>query len=99
MLNHKLIEEEKIVRKLLDRNPFIRKMWRERQRVFELASKKETVIEKKYGRLAKKAGLKSLKFAYNDGYCFGIDVNDVDLHGSNPKEHRLLIHDTALNAK
>lgn len=99
MLNPKLSKEEKTVKKLLDRYPFIRKMWIERQKIFELASKKEAIIEKKYEKLAKKAGLKSLKFAYNDGYCFGIDLNDVDLYGNNLKELRLLIHDTTLNGK
>lgn len=99
MLNHKLSKEEKMGKELLDRFPFIGKMWKGREKVFEVASKKEAAIEKRYDRIAKKAGLKSLKFAYNDEYCFGIDVNDVDLHGSNLKKHRLLIHDTTLNNK
>jgi hypothetical protein len=70
-------------------------MWQEREKVFGEAHRKEELIEKKYNKIAKKAGLKSVKFAYNE-YCFGIDVNDVDAHGANLRENRLLIHDSTL---
>jgi len=71
-----LDEEEKFAKKLLKKHPFIKSMWKEREEAFKIAHKKEAMIEKKYNKMAKKAGLRSLKFAYNE-YCFGIDVNDV----------------------
>ena len=88
-------KEEKYAKKLLKKYPFLKKMWQEREKVFDKTHRKELLIEKKYNKIAKKAGLKSVKFAYNE-YCFGIDVNDVDAHGTNLKENRLLIHDMTL---
>ena len=95
MSNNELNKEEKIGKKLLKKYPFIKNMWEEREKVFEIARKKEALIEKKYNKIVKEAGLKSIKFAYNE-YCFGIDVNDVDLYGTSLKENRFLIHDTIL---
>ncbi len=91
-------KEEKYAKKLLKKYPFIKKMWQEREKVFGEAHRKEVLIEKKYNKIAKKAGLRSIKFAYNE-YCFGIDINDVDAHGTNLKENRLLIHDMTLEGK
>ena|SRR3989338_7674349 len=88
-------KEEKYARKLLKEYPFLKKMWQEREKAFDEAHRKEALIEKKYSRIAKKSGLKSVKFAYNE-CCFGIDVNDVDMHGTNIKENRVLIHDLTL---
>ena len=93
-----LDKEEKFAKKLLKKYPFIKSMWKEREEVFNVAHKKEAMIEKKYNKIAKKAGLKSLKFAYNE-YCFGIDVNEVDLHGANLKKNRFLIHDMTLEGR
>lgn len=84
-------KEEKAERSLLKRYPFLKEMWKEREKIFSTAYKKEATIEKKYNKIAKESGLKSVKFAYNE-YCFGIDVNDVDIHGRNVKEDRMLIH-------
>jgi hypothetical protein len=95
MLGTLFDKEEKYAKKLLKKYPFIKKMWQEREKVFNEAHSKEVLIEKKYNKIAKKAGLISVKFAYNE-YCFGIDVNDVDAHGTNLKENRLLIHDMTL---
>lgn len=93
-MKHKDIfdKEEKTARSLLKKYPFLKKMWEEREKVFTEAHKKEALIERKYNNRAQKAGLNSVKFAYNE-YCFGIDVNDVDLHGTDLKKNRLLIHD------
>jgi hypothetical protein len=91
-------KEEKYAKKLLKKYPFLKKMWQEREKVFDEAHKKEVLIEKKYNKIAQKVGLRSVKFAYNE-YCFGIDVNDVDAHGTNLKENRLLIHDMTLEEK
>ena len=90
-----LDKEEKAAKKLLKKYPFIKDMWEEREKAFGIAHKKEVAIKKKYDKIAKKAGLKSLKFAYNE-YCLGIDVNDVDIHSTNLREDRLLIHDMML---
>jgi len=98
MSNSVLDKEEKAAKRLLKRYPFIKDMWKEREEAFEIAHKKEALIEKKYNEIAKKAGLKSLKFAYNE-YCFGIDVNDVDIHSTNLRENRLLIHDMTLEGR
>lgn len=95
MSSSMLDKEEKAARKFLKKYPFIKDMWKEREIVFDIARKKESAIERKYNKIAKKAGLKSLKFAYNE-YCFGIDINDVDMHGSDLKKNRLLIHDMTL---
>ena len=84
-------KEEKYAKKLLKKCQFLKKMWQEREKVFGEAHRKEVLIEKKYNKIGKKAGLKSVKFAYNE-YCFGIDVNDVDAYGTSLKENRLLIH-------
>ncbi len=91
-------KEERYAKKLLKKCPFLKKMWREREKVFGETHWKEVLIEKKYNKIAKKAGLKSVKFAYNE-YCFGIDINDVEAHGTNLKENRLLIHDMTLEGK
>ena len=91
-------KEEKYAKKLLKKYPFLKKMWQEREKVFGEAHRKEALIEKKYNKIAQKAGLKNVKFAYNE-YCFGIDVNDVDAHGTNLKENRWLIHDMTLEEK
>jgi hypothetical protein len=88
-------KEEKYAKKLLKKYPFLKKMWQEREKVFDEAHGKEVLIEKKYNKIAQKAGLKSVKFAYSE-YCFGIDINDVDAHGTNLKENRLLVHDSTL---
>lgn len=98
MSNNILDKEEKAAKKLLKKYPFIRDMWKEREKAFGIAHKKEAAIEKKYSKIAKKAGLKSIKFAYNE-YCFGIDINDVDMHSTNLKENRLLIHDMTLEGR
>lgn len=87
---------ERIARNFLKKHSFIKKMWREREKIFGVAYKKEALIEKKYNKIAKKAGLKSIKFAYNE-YCFGIDINDVNLHGTNLEGNRFLIHDSILS--
>lgn len=52
-------------------------------------------IEKKYNKIAKKAGLKSVEFAYSD-YCFGIDVNDIRSGGECLKKDRILLHESDL---
>ncbi len=88
-------KEEKAEKSLLKKYPFLKEMWKEREKIFDSAYKKEALIEEKYNKIAKKAGLKSVKFAYNE-CCFGIDVNDVDMHGTNIKEKRMLIHDLTL---
>lgn len=88
-------KEEKHAEKLLKEYPFLKKMWQEREKAFDEAHRKEALIEKKYSRIAQKAGLKNVKFAYNE-CCFGIDVNDVDIHGISIKENRMLIHDLTL---
>ena len=88
-------KEEKYAKKLLKKYLFLKKMWQEREKVFDEAHTKEVLIEKKYNKIAQKVGLKSVKFAYNE-YCFGIDVNDVDAHGTDLKENRLLIYDMTL---
>lgn len=95
MLDKMLDKEEKCAKKLLKEYPFLKKMWQEREKVFDEAHRKENLIEKKYNKIAKKAGLRNIKFAYNE-YCFGIDVNDVDAHGTSLRENRLLIHDSTL---
>ncbi|MBL7132278.1 MAG: hypothetical protein ISS45_12920 [Candidatus Omnitrophica bacterium] len=95
MSNNVVDKEEKFAKSFLRKCPFIKNMWREREKAYKIAYKKETIIEKKYNKIAKKAGLKSVKFAYNE-YCFGIDINDVDAHGTNLKQNRLLIHDMTL---
>ncbi|NQT22453.1 MAG: hypothetical protein HQ579_03325 [Candidatus Omnitrophica bacterium] len=98
MSDHILDKEEKAAKKLLKKYPFIKDMWKEREKAFGIAHRKEAAIEKKYNKIAKKAGLKNLKFAYNE-YSFGIDVNDVDIHSTNLKENRLLIHDMTLEGR
>ena len=85
-------KEEKAARNVLKKYPFLKKMWKEREKVFTEAHKKEALIERKYNNRAKKAGLNSVKFAYNE-CCFGIDVNGVDLYGTDLRKNRLLIHD------
>src|SRR3990167_3396352 len=82
-------KEEKAEKILLKKYPFLKEMWQEREKAFDEAHRKEALIEKKYSRIAKKSGLKSVKFAYNE-CCFGIDVNDVDMHGRNIKEKQML---------
>ncbi len=91
-----LDKENRIARNFIKKHNFINKMWREREKIFDVAYRKETLIEKKYNKIAKKAGLKSVKFAYNE-YCFGIDINDVNLHGTDLKENMFLIHDSILS--
>lgn len=93
--NNILDKEEKSAKVLLKKFPFLREMWKEREKIFDTAHRKEAVIEAKYNKIAQKTGLKSVKFAYNE-YCFGIDVNDVDLYGTSLRENRLLIHDSTL---
>jgi len=70
------VKEEKAGKSLLKKYPFLKEMWNEREKIFDTTYKKEALIEKKYNKIAKKAGLKSVKFAYNE-CCFGIDINDV----------------------
>lgn len=89
-------KEDRFARNFLKKHNFIKKMWREREKILDVAYRKEALIEKKYNKIAKKAGLKSVKFAYNE-YCFGIDINDVNLHGTNLKGNRFLIHDSILS--
>ena len=98
MSNKILDKEEKAAKKLLNKYSFIKDMWQEREKIFGIAHKKEAAIEKKYNKTAKKAGFKSIKFAYNE-YCFGIDVNDVDMHSADLRENRLLIHDMTLEGR
>ena len=87
---------DKLAKQLLNKYPFIGNMWAEREKLIKVVNKKESLIENKYNKIAKKAGLKSLKFAYSDGYCFGIDVNDVEFKGTNLNKNRLLVHDSLL---
>ncbi len=91
-------KEEKAAKNLLKKYPFLKKMWEEREKVFTEAHKKEALIKRKYNNRAKKAGLHSVKFAYNE-YCFGIDVNGVDLYGTDLKENRMLVHDMTLEGR
>jgi len=90
--------EEKLAKKLLRKYSFIKRMWEEREQVFCQAHKKENMIEAKYNAIAKKAGLKSVTFAYNE-YCFGVDVDGVDTHGTRLKDNRIIIHDSTLDEK
>jgi len=89
-------KEGKMAKDFLKKRVFLKKMWKEREKIFDAAYRKEALIEKKYNKIAQKTGLKSVKFAYNE-YCFGIDVNDVNLYGTNLKDNRLLIHDSILS--
>ena len=68
-------KEQKFARDFVKKYPFLKKMWQEREKAFDEAHRKEALIEAKYNKIAKKAGLKNVKFAYTE-YCFGIDVND-----------------------
>lgn len=88
-------KDKKLIKKLLKKYPFLKKMWQEREKAFSMAYEKESRIEKKYNKIAKKAGLKSVNFAYSD-YCFGIDVNDVRSYGQCPKKGRVLLHESEL---
>lgn len=89
-------KEEKFASDFVKKYPFLKKMWEERERIFGEAHEKESRIEAKYSEMAKRAGLKSVKFAYNE-YCFGIDVNDVNLYHTDIKKNRLVIHEFTLN--
>ena len=89
-------KEKKAAKSLIKRYPLIKSMWREREKIFDEAYKKEAQVESKYNRAAKKAGLKSVRFAYAES-CFGIDVNNVYLNRTNIREDRLLVHDFILS--
>ncbi|MBM3245723.1 MAG: hypothetical protein FJZ13_00120 [Candidatus Omnitrophica bacterium] len=88
----RLAKDKKLIKKFLQKYPFIKKMWQEREKAYDIAYKKEMQIEKKYNKIAKKAGLKSLEFAYSD-YCFGIDVNDIRSNGQCLEKARILLHE------
>jgi hypothetical protein len=87
--------EQKFAESLVRKYPLIKAMWKEREKIFDEAHRKEAQIEAKYNKLAKKAGLKSLRFAYAE-YCFGIDVNDVYSNYTNLDEERIVIQDFML---
>jgi|GEM_PF-5714310 len=88
-------KNKKLIKKVLKKYPFIKKMWQEREKAYDIAYAKEVQIEKKYNKIAKKAGFKSVKFAYSD-YCFGIDVNDIRSSGECLKRGRVLLHESDL---
>lgn len=90
-------KDKKLTKEFLRKYSFIKKMWQERERAFDMAYEKESRIEEKYNRIAKKAGLKSINFAYSD-YCFGIDVNDVGSSGECRKKSRILLHESELQS-
>ncbi len=89
-------KEKRFARDFVKKYPFLKKMWQEREKAFDEAHRKEGQIEAKYNKIAQKAGLKNVKFAYTEN-CFGIDVNDVLGHGINEKENRLVIHEFTLH--
>ena len=89
-------KEKKAAKILIKRYPLIKSMWKEREKIFDEAHKKEAQVEVKYNRAAKKAGLRSVRFAYAES-CFGIDVNNVYLNRTNIREDRLLVHDFILS--
>ena len=91
-----LKKEQEAAKSLIKKYPLLKNMWRDREKVFDEAHRKEAQIEAKYNKVAKKAGLTSIKFAYAES-CFGIDVNDVYRNRTNVKENRLLIPDFTLN--
>jgi hypothetical protein len=66
MSDNLLGREVRYASKLLKKYPFLRKMWQEREKVFDGAHRKEVLIKKKYNKIAQKAGLKSVKFAYSE---------------------------------
>ena len=88
-------KDKKLIKEFLRKYPFVKKMWQERERAFDIAYEKESRIEKKYNKIARKTGLKSVNFAYSD-YCFGIDINDVRSSGECQKKGRMLLHETEL---
>ncbi|MFH1847107.1 MAG: hypothetical protein ABH869_06090 [Candidatus Omnitrophota bacterium] len=88
--------EEKKIGNFLKKHPFLKEMWFEREKIFDEAYKKEARSEAKYNKIAQEAGLESVRFAYNE-YCFGIDVNDVQLRGTDISRKRLVVHDYMLN--
>jgi Sec7-like guanine-nucleotide exchange factor len=88
-------KNKKLIKKFLQKYPFIKRMWQEREKAYNIAYEKETQIEKKYNKIAEKAGLKSVEFAYSD-YCFGIDVNDIRAGGQCLKKCRILLHESDL---
>ncbi len=90
-------KDKKLIKEFLRKYPFIKKMWQERERAFNMAYEKESRIEEKYNKIAKKAGLKSVNFAYSD-YCFGIDINDVRSSGERQKKNRILLHESELQS-
>jgi len=89
------VKDKKLIKKFLKKYSFIKKMWQEREMAYDIAYKKEIQIEKKYNKVAKKSGLKSVDFAYSD-YCFGIDVNDMRSSGQCLKKGRILLHESDL---
>ncbi len=88
-------KDKKSIKKFLKKHPFLKKMWQEREKAFDAAYQKESQIEKKYNKIAKKNELKGVNFAYSD-YCFGIDVNDVRSSGERLKKGRILLHESDL---
>lgn len=88
-------KDKKLIKKFLKKYPFLKKMWQEREKAYDIAYEKEVIIEKKYNKIAKKAGFKSVNFAYSD-YCFGIDVNDIRSFGQCLKKGRILLHESDL---
>ena len=91
-----LKKEIKAARALVKKHPLLKKMWEDRERIFDQAHKEEAMIEAKYRKMAKNAGFKNVRFAYAES-CFGIDVNDVYLNKTSIQEDRLLIPDFALS--
>lgn len=88
-------KDKKLIKKFLKKYPFLKKMWREREKAYDIAYEKELKIEQKYNKIAKKAGFKSVNFAYSD-YCFGIDVNNIRSFGQCLKKGRILLHEPDL---
>ncbi len=89
-------KEQKAAKTLVKKYPLLKDMWEEREKLFDQTHRKEARIEAKYRKMARKAGLKNVRFAYAES-CFGIDVNNVHLNQINVRENRLLISDFTLN--
>jgi len=89
------VKDKKLIKKFLKKYPFLKKMWQEREKAYDIAYEKEIQIEEKYKKIAKKKGFKSVNFAYSD-YCFGIDVNDIRFSGECLQKGRILLHEPDL---
>ncbi len=87
------MKKQKIrVIKFLKNNPWVIKMWEEQEKIKSEYYKKQTKIEKKFGKIAKQKGIKEIWFATVEGETFGIDVNNVRQFGD--EKNRFLIHDS-----